>query len=130
MYIIFLNLRIIEIFLRVMDLHGMNVIQKNMLRQNYQMEYHPGVMTDDSYEYLKNFISIQIKSYVDRNTEFMKMEKISSITSKKKDDYREELQFINKYMANPKVYVFNRKTSTHRYFDLYQNMTRKHDWSE
>jgi hypothetical protein len=75
---------------------------------------------NDSYDYLKNFISIQIKSYVDRSTEFMKMEKISSIISKKKDDYKKELEFINKYMANPKVYVFNRKTSTHRYFDLYQ----------
>ena len=76
--------------------------------------------SDDSYEYLKNFISIQIKSYVDRSTEFKKMQKISSIISKKKDDYSDELKFINKYMENPKVYVFNRKRSAHGYFDLYQ----------
>ena len=36
------------------------------------------------------------------------------------DDYKEELEFINKYMANPKVYVFNRKKSTHVYLNLYK----------
>ena len=75
--------------------------------------------TDSSYEYLKNFISIQIKSYVDRETEFKKMKKLSDIVSRKKDDYTEELEFINKYMANPKVYVYNRKRNSHGYLNLY-----------
>ena len=48
------------------------------------------------------------------------MKKISSIISKKKDDYKDELEFINKYMVNPKVYVFNRKKSAHGYLNLYQ----------
>ena len=77
--------------------------------------------TDSSYEYLKNFISIQIKSYVDRESESKKMKNISEIVSGIKDDYTEEIEFINRYMANPKVYLYDRKRHTHCYINLYSN---------
>lgn len=80
---------------------------------------------DSSYDYLKNFISIQIKSYVDRKTEFKKMKKISEIVSKKKDDYTDELEFIYKYMSNPKVYIYDRKKDEHMYLNLYKNKNNK-----
>ena len=50
------------------------------------------------------------------------MKKLSDIVSMKKDDYTEEIEFINKYMANPKVYVYNRKRNTHGYLNLYEDL--------
>lgn len=62
---------------------------------------------DNSYEYLKKFIGIQIKNYGDRTVENDYIREISSIVNIPKDDYTEELEFIRQYASNPMYWRAN-----------------------
>ena len=73
---------------------------------------------DDSYGHLKNFISIQIKSYNNRTEEFDRMRYISSIVNIPKTDYSDEFEFIDKYSANAKYFLNDRKKNISTYLDF------------
>ena len=76
---------------------------------------------DDTYDFLKNFISIQIKSFSEytkdrkMEEEVEKMAHISSIVNIKKDDYKDELEYIANYFKNPYFYYYNKKKDIAKY---------------
>jgi hypothetical protein len=73
---------------------------------------------DDSYEHLKNFISIQIKAYNDRRLEEDRLRHISKVVCVNKDNYDDELKFINEYMKAPIMYYSDSKMRDYRkYYD-------------
>jgi hypothetical protein len=77
--------------------------------------------TNDGYEYLKNFIAIQIKSYEDRSLENERMRHISSIVNVEKDDYTQELDFIRRYMDDPYYWYNNTKDRVQKYVKLFKS---------
>lgn len=81
--------------------------------------------TNDSYEYLKNFIGIQIKSYDERGVENERIKHISDIVNVDKDDYSEEMKFIYEYMDDPYIYYFDRKDKTVIYIKLNEALNHK-----
>lgn len=81
--------------------------------------------SDDSYDYLKNFISIQIKNYTNRDVENKRMRYIDTILNKTKDDYTEELKFIENYSKNAKYYYHDSVEKIDEYRDYYPSKKNK-----
>ena len=71
--------------------------------------------TNTDYDYLKNFISIQIKIYGDRTEEFDNMRLISSIVNVKKEYYDDEFNFIKKFSNNPTFFINNTRKGIREY---------------
>lgn len=74
---------------------------------------------DESYDHLKNFISIQIKTYGNRWLENEKLRKLSNIVCADKDNYDEELNFIDNYMNEPKYFYHNSAKKINMYIKYY-----------
>ena len=60
--------------------------------------------TNISYDYLKNFISIQVRSYTDRSNENDKLRDLYEVLGDGKADYTEEIKFITDYSHSPMYY--------------------------
>lgn len=71
--------------------------------------------SNKTYEYLKDFIAIQIRSYEDRSLENDRIREISDIINKDKDDYSEELEFIREYSKDPYYWYSNGREKKQEY---------------
>ena len=82
--------------------------------------------TNDGYEYLKNFIAIQVKSYDDRTLENDRIRHISSIVNVDKNDYTQELDFIRRYMNDPYYWHFDGDKKVIRYEKVFDSDKAAH----
>ena len=71
---------------------------------------------NDSFDFLKQFITIQVKSYVNRNNEIKSFYELNEVFSKNKDNNIEKtIDDIIKYSENPSIFIGSRLG----YIDLY-----------
>lgn len=76
-----------------------------------------------SYDFIKNFIAIQVRSYKNRASEFVKIQKISEELNrgnKGRKDFSEEIERIMKYSNNPKLWHAELRNGKAKYVDYKQ----------